>query len=158
AAVVARLVLPAEEVLRTYVSVTAFMVGLVVLLACHATCFIMAAATDIDMGVVDMVVKPLKAWVRTCRNLPERLWLVVAGSNGATSALAAALIIGGIPFHVLLDWNIKQPPKQNLMGAIMAQAQKAPEGENKSLEDAVGDFAGTADGVANGSGGKKPDT
>lgn len=157
-AIIARFSLPADEVLRTYVSVTAFIAGLIVLVTCHATCFIMAAASDIDMGVVDMVVKPLKAWVRTCRNLPERLWLVMAGTNGATSALAAALILGGIPFHVLLDWNFKQPPKQNLMGAIMAQAQKAPEGEKKGLEDAVSDFAGTADGVVNAAGGQKPNT
>lgn len=139
-----RLTLPAEGMIRTYVSVSLFISGLVAVAACHATCFVMASISDVDLGIVDMVVKPLKGWIRTWSQLPRRLWLVMGASGGTTSALGAALLIGGIPFHVLLDWNFKQPPKQNLMGAVMAQAQKVPGGEEKSLEEAVEDFAGQA--------------
>ncbi len=142
-----RLTLPAEEMIRTYVSVSLFLTGLVTVVACHATCFVMASVTDVDLGITDMVVKPLKGWIRTWSQLPRRLWLVMGASGGANSALCAALILGGIPFHVLLDWNIKQPPKQNLMGAVMAQVQNAPEGKEMELEEAVGDFAGKAGGA-----------
>jgi hypothetical protein len=148
AAIAARIFLPATEVTRTYVSVSLFIIGLVTVVACHATCFVMTSISDVDLGLTDMVVKPLKGWVRTWRQLPRRLWLVMGASGGTTSALAAALIIGGIPFHVLLDWNIKQPPKQNLMGAVMAQVQKAPEGKDQDLEEAIGDLAGKAGGTA----------
>lgn len=142
-----RLLLPPEELIRTYVSVSLFLVGLVTVVACHAACFVMASITDVDLGLADMVVKPLKGWARTFSQLPRRLWLVIGASGGTTSALGAALIVGGIPFHVLLDWNIKQPPKQNLMGAVMAQVQKVPEGEKKDLEEAVGDLVGKAGGA-----------
>lgn len=142
-----RLTLPAEEMTRTYASVSLFICGLFSVVACHAACFVMSSISDVDLGIVDMVVKPLKGWVRTWSQLPRRLWLVMGASGGTTTALGAALIIGGIPFHVLLDWNIKQPPKQNLMGAVMAQVQKVPEGEKKDLDEAVEDFAGKAGGA-----------
>src|SRR5690606_30877887 len=128
--------------------VSMFVAGLVTVLVCHATCFVLATTTDVDLGLVDMVVKPLKGWIRTVRQLPQKLWLVLGGTGGVTSSLCAALIIGGIPFHVLLDWNIKQPPKQNLMGAVMAQAQNAPGGGKDNLEEAIGDLAGKAGGMA----------
>jgi hypothetical protein len=44
----------------------------------------------------------------------------------------------------LLDWGTKAPPKQNLMGAMMEQAQKI-EGKEQSLEEAVSDLAGKAE-------------
>jgi hypothetical protein len=143
ASVVARFTLPDEGSLRTYVSVTMFIAGVATAILCHATCFVLASTTDVDMGLLDMVVNPLKGWVRVWRQLPKKLWLVLSGSCGVTSSLCAALIIGGIPFHVLLDWNFKQPPKQSLMGAVMAQAQKAPGGKD-NLEEAIGDLAGKA--------------
>src|SRR5690606_11962295 len=91
-----RLSLPAEEMTRTYVSVSLFLTGLVAVMVCHATCFIMAATTDVDLGLLDMVVKPLKAWVRACGQLPRKLWLVMGASGGINSAVCAAIIIGGI--------------------------------------------------------------
>jgi hypothetical protein len=64
--------------------------------------------------------------------------------NGLAAALMSLTVIGGIPYERFWDWGFKEPPKQNLMGAIMAQAAKADGGGAKDLEGAIGDFAGQA--------------
>jgi len=42
-----------------------------------------------------------------------------------------------------LDWGFEEPKKQNLMGAMASQMQKAGKGSHDNLEDAVADFAGS---------------
>ena len=34
------------------------------------------------------------------------------------------VVIGGIPYERLWDWGFKEPPKQNLMGAVMDRAKQ----------------------------------
>jgi ATP dependent DNA ligase C terminal region len=43
----------------------------------------------------------------------------------------------------LWDWGFEAPVKQDLMGAVMNRAKQVDSGD-KSLEEAVGDFAGNA--------------
>lgn len=150
-----RLASPTEN-FRTTWAVSQLLAGAILAFACHATAFFMAASDDSDIGILDAFIKPLRAWLRHFADLPERFWLTESACVGAVAALSAALIIGGIPYNNLLDWKIKAPPKQSLMGAVMAEAQKI-EGEKKKLEDAVSDFAGQAgDGALNGDGKTKP--
>jgi hypothetical protein len=138
-----RFLLPSEAVLFDYWGTLQLISGLALVVALHITCFVMTASSDNDMGIFDLVVSPLKAWIRTFKRLPERLWLVVGASNGVTMALAAALIIGGIPWHRLWDWGIEAPMKTSLVDAIASAAAKGPS-EEKPIEDAVVDFAGQA--------------
>jgi len=56
----------------------------------------------------------------------------------------ALLVVGGIPYHALLDWGIEAPPEKNLMGAVMARAQQIEGDGEGDLEDAVENFAGQA--------------
>lgn len=136
-------VLLAGSPLRTTWSVTQLLGGMFLAILCHVTAFVWMLSSDFDMGLMDLVLKPIKIWTKTCRELPKRFWLLNSVCGGVTAALCAALIIGAIPYERLLDWGFKQPPKQNLMGAMMEQAQKV-KGDDKSLEEAVEDFAGTA--------------
>ena len=91
--------------------------------------------------MLDLLLKPLKLWGKTCRNLPKRLWFFNALICGVTAVIMSLVVIGGIPYERLWDWGIKQPPKQNLMGAVMDRAKEI-ESKDQSLEEAINDFAG----------------
>ncbi len=138
---VGRLLLPADAALFEYWGTSQLLLGLALVVVIHITCYVMTASGDTDMGIVDIVVSPMKAWFRTFSRLPKRLWLVVGGSNGITLALAAVLIVGGIPWHRLWDWGIEAPTKTSLVDAITSAAGNGPAKED-NLEDAVVDFAG----------------
>lgn len=136
-----RLLLPADAALFDYWGTSQLLLGLATVVVLHITCYVMTASNDEGMGVLDIVVSPLKAWVRTFSRLPERLWLVVGGSNGITLALTAALIVGGIPWHRLWDWGIEAPTKTSLVDAITSAAGNGP-AKDDNMEDAIVDFAG----------------
>ncbi len=138
-----RLLLPADAVLFDYWGTLQLVAGLSLVVALHITCFVITASSDSDMGIFDMLVSPLKAWLRTLEHLPKRLWLVVGGSNGIMLALTAALIVGGIPWNRLWDWGIEGPTKTSLVEAIASAAASGPV-EEESIEDAIVDFAGQA--------------
>ena len=146
---VGRLLLPAESIVLEFWGVWQLVLGLALASAMHVLCFIMAASSDTSIGIFDMIISPLKAWLLTFSRLPERLWVVIAGSNGVTLALAAMLIIGGIQWDRLWDWGIKAPPKQSLVSAIASAAANGPSNDD-GLEDAVQGFAGQAGGGVTG--------
>ncbi|QDU57073.1 ATP dependent DNA ligase [Aeoliella mucimassa] len=140
-----RLLIPRESIILEFWGVWQLAIGLMATLVLHVTCFIMTASTDSDIGIFDLLVKPLKPWWRTFAHLPERLWLAIGGTCGVTLALSAVLIIGGIQWDRLWDWGIKAPAKQSLVSAIAAAAANGPANDD-GLEQAVGDFAGGAAG------------
>jgi len=147
--VVARLVTPAGSYARTVWSLVQLTTGALVFVGIHIFNFMTVAAVDADMGVMDLVLKPIKTWLRTFRGLPARLWIVDSAACGLTAAVMSIVVIGGIPYYVLWDWGFKQPPKQNLMGAVMSQMQKVEDkGGADNLEDAVKDFASSQDAQA----------
>jgi hypothetical protein len=141
--VVARLVTPEGSSLRTAWSLSQLMLGILIALGCHIFNFLVAAAENADFGVMDMILKPVKLWAYAVRSLPNRLWVANSAVCGVVAALMAVLIIGGIPYERFWDWGFKQPPKQNLMGAIMDRA-KDLDSPDQTLEEAMGDFAGKA--------------
>ncbi len=144
ASVAARLMLPVEGTMRAWWGSSQLIVGLLVAVVCHFVGFVIASADDVDMGVADVVVRPFKIWAKHIQQLPAKLTLVNLELSSLTTALCAALIVGGIPWYVLLDWKFKQPPKQNLMGAVMSHAQEVE--DDKTLEEAITGFAGDATG------------
>src|SRR6185503_2365898 len=84
-----------------------------------------------------------KLWGRAIENLPSRLWVANATASGLAAALLSVLVIGGIPYDRLWDWGFKEPPKQDLMGAVMDRVKKLDDGNGSDdLEKSIGDFAG----------------
>lgn len=133
---------------RTIWSVTQLFVGITLTVLGHVATFVWMLSTEFDMGMTDVLLKPIKIWKRVFVELPRRFWLLNATTASLTAALSAGLIIGGIPYERLWDWGFKAPPKQNLMGAMMSQAQKV-KGRDENLEEAVNGFAGNASTDAN---------
>ncbi|HEY4232197.1 MAG TPA: hypothetical protein VGM76_02110 [Lacipirellulaceae bacterium] len=142
--VAVRLVAPSDSSIRTVWALTQLAGGQLIFFGCHLLNLLIVAGDDPDVGVLDMFLKPMKLWGKAFRALPKRLWITNAAANGLLAADLAVLVIGGIPYERLWDWGFKEPPKQNLMGAVMAQAAKVQDNGNKDLAGAIGDFAGKA--------------
>jgi hypothetical protein len=141
--VIARFVTPEGSSIRTIWSLTQLAIGAAAVAGCHMFNFVSLAADDPDIGMLDLLLKPLRLWGRMCQHLPKRLWLFNSLVCGITAVVMSLAVIGGLPYERLWDWGFKEPPKQNLMGAVMDRAKQL-EGEEKSLEEAIGDFAGKA--------------
>lgn len=143
--VVARIATPTGSGLRTAWSLGQLALGVLAAVGCHIFNFLVLAADDADFGILDLVLKPLKLWIRAVRELPTRLWVANSAASGLTAAVMSIVVIGGIPYERFWDWGFEAPPKQNLMGAVMDRAKELENrGSADSLEDAVGDFAGSA--------------
>lgn len=140
--IVGRLLLPPDAILFTYWGTIQLIAGLALAVMLHITCFIIIASSDTDIGVTDVVVSPLKAWMRVIQRMPKRLWLLIGETNGITLALSAALIIGGIPWDRLWDWGIEAPTSSKLVDTLTSAAGGGSGTE--SLEEAIADFAGQA--------------
>jgi hypothetical protein len=146
--VVARLVTPAGSSLRTAWSLGQLAIGILAFIGCHIFNFLVLAAEDADVGVLDLVLKPLKLWLRAIHNLPARLWASNAAASGIAAALMSVLVIGGLPYERLWDWGFQAPVRHELMGAVMDRVRKLDKRKGAdNLEDAIGDFAGNADGM-----------
>jgi ATP dependent DNA ligase C terminal region len=130
--------------LRTKLSALQLLGGIVAFIGCHVFNFMLQVADDSDVGLLDVVMRPVKLWLRTMRYLPTKLWLVNSAACGVTAAVMSVLVIGALPYDRLWDWGFKAPVKQNLMGAIMDRAKKLEGRGSDNLEDAIGDFAGQA--------------
>jgi hypothetical protein len=128
---------------RTRWSVTQLFVGGSLLAVCHLTAFILLMREVSDAQLLDIILKPIKPWIRRFHELPEYQWISHTAVSSLVAVLMAVIVIGGIPYEKLLDWGFKKPVKKDLMGAIMEEVNKG-EGEEKPLEEAVQDFAGKA--------------
>ncbi|CAK9037512.1 Uncharacterized protein SCF082_LOCUS22203 [Durusdinium trenchii] len=152
ACVAGRLLLPASSVAFEFWGVWQLVVGLAMVVVLHVLCFVMTASSDTSIGLFDIIVSPLKAWFKTFNKLPERKWLVIGATNGVMLALTAALVVGGINWDRLWDWNIKAHTKTSLVDAITSAAGNGPvEGD---LEESIEDFTGKAGQVDGAKGGK----
>jgi hypothetical protein len=141
--VIARLVTPADSWIRTTWSLGQLAIGLLAAVGCHVFNFLVIVGDDADVGLLDLLMKPLKLWARAIENLPTRLWVADGAASGLTAALLSLIVIGGIPYDRLWDWGIKQPPKHDLMGAVMDEVKKLDNGKGTDdLEKSINDFAG----------------
>lgn len=139
--IVARLVTPADGTLRTTWSLTQLTLGIIAAIACHIFNFVVLATEDADFGVMDILLKPLKLWIRAVDRLPTRLWVANMAVCGVVAAAMSMLVIGALPYERLWDWGFEQPVKQELMGAVMDRAKQI-DSRTDDLEEAIGDFAG----------------
>ncbi len=131
--------------LRTLWSLTQLFVGFVAFGVCHTYCFLQVMRNEADTNMLDFLLRPIKSWSVILRGMPDRGWVCYVGLSGLTAVAMSLLVIGAIPYEHLLDWNVKERAKTNLMGAIMDQAQGTAEDDDKNLEEAVSDFAGNAE-------------
>lgn len=143
--VIIRLATAQSPAFRTSWSLWQLLLGFVSFGVCHTYCFAKVMNNEADVKFLDYILRPIKTWSIAFRDMPERGWVCYVGLSGLTAVAMSLLVIGGIPYEKLLDWNIKEKAKFNLMGAIMEQAQNAAEDDEKSLEEAVGDLAGKAE-------------
>ena len=144
--VVVRFATPAGSWIRTTWSLSQLMIGVLAAFGCHAFNFLVLAADDAEIGLLDLLMKPLKLWARAIQNLPTRLWVANAAACGLAAALLSVLVIGGIPYDRMWDWGFKEPPKQDLMGAVMDRVKKLDNGGGSDdLEKSISDFAGKGD-------------
>ena len=139
-----RLLTPAGSPLRTLWSLTQLFVGFVAFAVCHTYSFVLVMKNEADIKLMDYALRPIKSWSMIFRELPLRSWACYCGMSGLVAAAMSILVIGGIPYERLLDWNVKEKAKFSLMGAIMDQANDLAAEDDKSLEEAIGDFAGQA--------------
>ena len=142
--VAVRLLTPADSTIRTYWSLTQLFVGLVAFGVCHTICFLMVMKSEGETSLFDYFLRPIKSWSMLFRDLPKRQWACYSGLSGLAAAMMSVLLIGGLPYERLLDWDFKKKPKQSLIGAMMSQAQKIESDDEQSLEEAIGDLAGKA--------------
>ena len=130
--------------LRTTWSLLQMAAGFLAASGCHIFNFLVLAADDADVGVIDIILKPIKLWMRAFHYLPKRLWVSNLAISGVTAIAASFLIIDGIPYERLWDWGFEPPAKQELLGAVMDRVKKVESQKEQSLEEAIGDFAGEA--------------
>ena len=81
--IVARFATPAESALRTTWSLTQLAIGVLAFVGCHIFNFLTLVADDADVGLLDLVLKPLKLWMRT---LPATCRAAVARQRGRCAA------------------------------------------------------------------------
>jgi hypothetical protein len=144
--VVARLITADGSSARTTWSLTQLAIGSTAVDGGHVINFLVLAADDAEVGLLDLFLKPIKLWARAFQNLPSRLWLVDSAVCGLVATIMSFLVIGGIPYDRLWDWGIKEAPKQDLMGAVMNRVKQLDSGEQDGdLEKSVSDFAGKGD-------------
>ena len=130
---------------RTSWSLWQLLLGFIAFGVCHTYCFVQVMKHEADVKFLDYILRPIKTWSVAFRGMPEKGWVCYVGLSGLTAVAMSLLVIGGIPYERLLDWNVKEKAKFNLMGAIMDQAQNMASEDDKSLEEAVGDLAGKAE-------------
>jgi hypothetical protein len=142
--IIVRLVTGPGSSLRMTWSIIQLAIGVFALLGGHIFNFLVQVADDADVGLFDVVLKPIKLWLRTFRILPSRLWAVDTAATGLAAAVMSIVVIGSLPYDRLWDWGFTPPPKAELMGAIMDRVKEMDDKGADNLEDAIDDFAGKA--------------
>ncbi len=143
--VIVRVATAQDPWLRTSWSLWQLFIGFCSFAVCHTYCFVQVMKHEADTKFLDYILRPINTWSVAFRGMPEKGWVCYVGLSGLTGVVMSLAVIGGIPYERLLDWNVKEKAKFNLMGAIMDQAQKVAADDEKSLEEAVGDLAGKAE-------------
>ena len=142
--VAARLLTSSGGGLRTLWSLTQLFVGVVAFGICHTYCFLEVMKNEADTKMLDYILRPINTWSNMISGMPKRGWVCYVGLSGLTAVMMSLLVIGAIPYGRLLDWDIEEQAKPNLMGAVLSQAKKNAREDDKSLGEAIGDFADKA--------------
>jgi len=112
--VVVRCVTPDGSSLRSAWSGAQFLLGVVAFLGCQLAGFVILMREDSTAAVLDVILKPFKIAEVLFRGLPKRFWIVNSGISGLIAALAAVVIIGSVPYHILWSWGVDYRSGQGL--------------------------------------------
>jgi hypothetical protein len=91
--VAARFTAPADSWIRTTWSLSQLAIGLFAALGCYIFNFLAIVADDAEVGLLDLLLKPLKLWGRALEHLPARLWVVNTAVSGVTAAVLSVLVL-----------------------------------------------------------------
>ena len=136
-----RLLTPADSSLRTGWALSQLATGVLTGFIGTLGCYLFAIMDDDSLGLLDMLLKPIRVWVPSLRDLPHSFRRVSAGLWGFTAAVLALVVIDGIPYHKL--WEGERRAKVSLVHAITQHAAQAG-ADDEDLEGAIGNFAGKA--------------
>ena len=136
-----RLLTPAGSSLRTAWALSQLATGVLTCFVGTLGCYLFAIMDDDSLGLLDMLLRPIRVWMPSLRDLPNSFRRVSAGLWGFTAALLALVVIDGIPYHKL--WEGERRAKVNLVHAITQHAAQAG-ADDEDLEGAIGNFAGKA--------------
>jgi hypothetical protein len=115
--------------------------GLVGLLAAHVWALALIAPDDDQLTAKDVVICS-RLWGLTLSRLPKMRKQVWLGGWSISGMACAAFVVGGFSYWAQF-YQPKRVADKNLIQAISDAAKG--KGKDKSLEDALNDFAGTQD-------------
>ena len=95
-----------------------FVLGLAGFFFCQIMGFIILMREDASAVFIEILIKPFKVSAALFRRLPRGLWIVNCGISGLVATLAAAAIIGNVPYHVLWSWTVDYRSTQAIEDAI----------------------------------------
>ena len=140
--VLGRLTTEPESELRERWSVYQFLIGGLALLSVHTYSYVRAILNSTDYNLLDIVLKPVKIWEGVVNALPRTRFLIFVGSTSLTATLMAMIVVGGLPYHILWSWKVRERAKPNLMAAALSHMQQ---GESEGdLEESMDDFVAHA--------------
>jgi hypothetical protein len=124
------------SVVRSAVSGIQFLLGVLAFLAAQIVGFVILMRQDSTAAVLDILLKPFKVSAMLFRGLPRRAWIVNMGISGTIAALAAVLIIGSVPYHVLWSWSVDYRSQQHLRDALAQELDpnSLPEGKQEDKQ------------------------
>jgi hypothetical protein len=119
------LVIPSDGLARSIWGGGQFLIGLFAFMVAHGLAFVYATS-QLDCGILDIVMRPFSIWAPIVRQLPNRLWQVYAAVGGLTAAICACLIVG-VPYQFLFDGSVSERAKGNLARAVRQAQAKTEE-------------------------------
>ena len=137
--VAANCVLPDDSLPRALWCSIQLGIGLLGLLAAQIWTFVILAPETDHLSTKDLILSA-RLWSLTCRRLPESQRQVWLGGWSAATMLAAIFLVGGYSYW----YQFYKPKKLADTSLIQAIANAVKnKGKNKSLEEAVNEFAGS---------------
>jgi hypothetical protein len=124
--VAVRCLTPDGSLLRSAWSGIQFALGLIAVLGCQFVGYFVLMKSDSSVSVLDAILKPFKVVAVLFRGLPQRFWIVNSGISGLAAVLAAVVIIGSVPYHVLWSWKVGYRSTQYLEDALARQGSSGP--------------------------------
>lgn len=116
----------------------------------HVASFFVSIQKSDRISPFDVLLKPVEIWKLSISRLPKGAWRVCLLSWALTALILAPLLIGGVNWmSIFEDGLVSEEPGPNLLQSVVATAQTGSGGgQADSLEDAIGDFVGDAEGAA----------
>jgi hypothetical protein len=135
-----RMLTPANSMLRVGWAFLHLATAILAFLGAQVWACYKAAQHDSQVGLLDVVMRPIAIWKPAFADMPRSLRPLLIGVGGLTAAVAV-LAIGGFPYNYIFEEEIfKARPERKLAQAIAIQQermeQKKYEDELKALEAA----------------------